>query len=157
MKINTTINGELKSLEINDGDYLLDVLRENGYKSVKRGCDKSTCGACSVIVDNKVVLSCTYLASRVDGKTIETIEGLQEEATILGEKIVSRGGDQCGYCNPALIVTSIQMKRDLGNNITKKDVIHYINGNLCRCSGYIAQLEGIMDYIGINPNEEVAE
>lgn len=147
MEINTIINNESKLLLINDGDYLLDVLRKNGYKSVKRGCDKSTCGACSVIVDNKVVLSCTYLASRIDGKKVETIEGLQEEAKILGKKIVERGGDQCGYCNPALIVTTIQMKRELGTNLTKDEVIHYINGNLCRCSGYISQIDGIMEYL----------
>lgn len=147
MIINTIINNAPKTLEINPGDYLLDVLRNNGYKSVKRGCDKSTCGACSVIVDNKVILSCTYLAIRIEGKKVETIEGLQEEAKILGEKIVERGGDQCGYCNPALIVTAIQMKRELGKNLTRDEVIHYINGNLCRCSGYISQIDGIIDYL----------
>ncbi len=149
MQITANINGVSKELEIADGEYLLDTLRRYGYKSVKRGCDKSSCGACSVIVDNRVVLSCTFLASRVDGCNVETIEGLQDEATILGTKIVEKGGDQCGYCNPALIVTAICMKRELGNNPTKDEVIHYINGNLCRCSGYIAQLEAILEYVGV--------
>ncbi len=149
MIINTNINGIEKKLEIADGEYLLDVLRRYGYKSVKRGCDKSSCGACSVIVDNKIVLSCTFLASRIQGLKVETIEGLQEEATILGTKIVEKGGDQCGYCNPALIVTAICMKREFKEIPTRDEVIHYINGNLCRCSGYIAQLDAILEYIGV--------
>ncbi|MFV0440227.1 MAG: (2Fe-2S)-binding protein [Lachnospirales bacterium] len=148
MIINTVINNENKTLTISPGEYLVDTLRDNGYKSVKRGCDKSTCGACSVIVDGKIVLSCTFLSARIDGKKVETIEGLQEEAEILGRKIVDKGGDQCGYCNPALIVTAIALKREFGKNATRDEIIHYINGNLCRCSGYISQLEAILEYVG---------
>ena len=149
MEINLTVNGEKKTFIIDAGDYLSEVLRDNGYKSVKRGCEKSSCGACSVIVDNKIVLSCSYLAARADGKMIETLEGMQQEAEIVGAQIVGRGGDQCGYCNPGLVITAIQMKRELGKNASKDDIIHYINGNLCRCSGYIAQLEGIMSYMEV--------
>ena len=153
MEINVVINGENKSLNIEAGDYLSEILRENGYKSVKRACEKSSCGSCSVIIENKVVLSCSYLAIRAEGKNIETVEGLQEEAKIIGEQLVNRGGDQCGYCNPGLVITAVQMKRDFSKNIekvTKEDITHYINGNLCRCSGYIAQLEGMMSYMGVS-------
>ncbi len=149
MNINVNINGEDKELVIEAGDYLSEVLRDYGYKSVKRGCDKSSCGACAVIIDQQVVLSCSYLAVRAIGKKIETVEGLQEEAEKIGEQIVGRGGDQCGFCNPGLVITAIQMKRELGKDATEEQVTHYINGNLCRCSGYVAQLEAIMAYMEV--------
>lgn len=142
------INNEQKQLIINDGDYLIDVLRANGYKSVKRGCDKSTCGACTVLIDDQPVLSCSFLASRASEKHITTIEGEQEEARLLGQFIIEEGGDQCGYCTPALALTSIAMKRELVDP-TDEEIIHYINGNLCRCSGYISQIKGIKRYMGV--------
>ncbi|MBF4692636.1 (2Fe-2S)-binding protein [Fusibacter ferrireducens] len=148
MKIKVTLNREIKSIEINPDDYLSEVLRDNGCKSVKRGCDKSTCGACTVLVDDKPVLSCTYLAARAEGKSITTLEGEQEEAMKLGQLIVAEGGDQCGYCTPSLALTAIAMKRELVNP-TEEEIIHYITGNLCRCSGYVAQLKGIKKYMGV--------
>ena len=149
MESNVLVNGVEKKFDIEAGDYLVDVLRDNGYKSVKRGCEKSSCGACSVIVNNKIIISCTYLAIRADGKTIETLEGLQNEAAEVGEEIVNRGAEQCGYCSPGLVITAIQMKRDLGTKVSKEEIVHYINGNLCRCSGYVEQLEGIMRYMEV--------
>ncbi len=148
MKIRVTLNRENKEIEINPDDYLSEVLRENGCKSVKRGCDKSTCGACTVLVDDKPVLSCTYLAARAEGKSITTLEGEQEEAIKLGQLIVAEGGDQCGYCTPSLALTTIAMKRELVNP-TEAEIVHYITGNLCRCSGYVAQLKGIKKYMGV--------
>ncbi|GAU79940.1 (2Fe-2S)-binding protein [Fusibacter sp. 3D3] len=148
MKIRVTLNREIKEIEISPDDYLSEVLRANGCKSVKRGCDKSTCGACTVLVDDKPVLSCTYLAARVDGKTITTLEGEQEEAVKLGQLIVAEGGDQCGYCTPSLALTTIAMKRELISP-TEAEIVHYITGNLCRCSGYVAQLKGIKKYMGV--------
>lgn len=148
MEINLKINHQYKTLLINDGDYLSEVLREAGYKSVKRGCDKSTCGACTVLINNQPVLSCSYLAIRADGKHITTIEGEQYEAKLLGQYIIEEGGDQCGYCTPSLALTTIAMKREL-EKPTEEEIIHYINGNLCRCSGYIAQIKGIKKYMGV--------
>lgn len=148
MKIKVTINRENKEIEINPDDYLSEVLRDNGCKSVKRGCDKSTCGACTVLVDDKPVLSCTYLAARAEGKAITTLEGEQEEAVKLGQLIVAEGGDQCGYCTPSLALTTIAMKRELVAP-TEAEIVHYITGNLCRCSGYVAQLKGIKKYMGV--------
>ncbi len=148
MNIEVRINGVKKRLEIEPGDYLSEVLRENGYKSVKRGCDKSTCGACTVLVDDRPVLSCSFIAARADGKSITTIEGEQEEAEMLGALIIAEGGDQCGYCTPSLALTTIAMKREL-KNPTEAEIVHYITGNLCRCTGYVAQLKGIKKYMGV--------
>lgn len=148
MKIEVTINGERKAIEIKPDDFLSEVLRDNGYKSVKRGCDNSSCGACTVLLDDKPVLSCSYFAARVNGKNITTLEGEMEEALKLGQMIIDEGGDQCGYCTPSLALTTIAMKREL-KNPTEEEIIHYITGNLCRCSGYVAQMKGIKKYMGV--------
>jgi len=148
MLIEMTINNEVKKVRISNSDYLSETLRDNGYKSVKRGCDKSTCGACTVLVNDKPVLSCTFLSSRAEGQRIATLEGERDQALILGQYIIDEGGDQCGYCTPSLALTTIAMKREL-KNPTEEEIIHYINGNLCRCSGYISQLKGIKKYMGV--------
>lgn len=148
MIINLTINNVKREININNDDYLSEILRDNGCKSVKRGCEKSTCGACTVLVDDKPVLSCSFLGARAEGKNITTLEGEQEEALILGQYIIDEGGDQCGYCTPSLALTTIAMKREL-KNPTEDEIIHYINGNLCRCSGYVSQLKGIKKYMGV--------
>lgn len=148
MIISLTINNVKREIKINNDDYLSEILRDNGYKSVKRGCEKSTCGACTVLVDDNPVLSCSFLGARADGKNITTLEGEQEEALILGQYIINEGGDQCGYCTPSLALTTIAMKREL-KNPTEEEIIHYINGNLCRCSGYVSQLKGIKKYMGV--------
>lgn len=148
MLIKLTINNKVKTIDVKSNEYLSETLRENGYKSVKRGCDKSTCGACTVLVDEKPVLSCSFFSHRADGKRITTLEGVIKEAEILGQYIIDEGGDQCGYCTPSLALTTIAMKKELINP-SEEEIIHYINGNLCRCSGYIAQIKGIKKYMGV--------
>lgn len=148
MLIKMTINNVEKKIRVSNSDYLSETLRNNGYKSVKRGCDKSTCGACTVLVDNKPVLSCTFLSRRAEGKSITTLEGEQTEALKLGQLIIDEGGDQCGYCTPSLALTTIAMKREL-KNPSEEEIIHYITGNLCRCSGYISQIAGIKKYMEV--------
>ena len=148
MTINLKVNGENIKVEVKEDEYLSETLRNNGYKSVKRGCDKSTCGACTVLVDKEPVLSCSYFSHRAEGKSIITLEGVQAEAEKLGEHIVNEGADQCGFCTPSLALTTIAMKNEL-ENPTEEDIKHYINGNLCRCTGYEAQMKGIKKYLGV--------
>lgn len=148
MIINLNVNGENIKVEVKEDEYLSETLRNNGYKSVKRGCDKSTCGACTVLVDKEPVLSCSYFSHRAEGKSIITLEGVQAEAEKLGEHIVNEGADQCGFCTPSLALTTIAMKNEL-ENPTEEDIKHYINGNLCRCTGYEAQMKGIKKYLGV--------
>ena len=91
---------------------ILDFLRENGCLSVKRGCDTSNCGLCTVLMDGKPILSCSTLAVRADGHEIQTLEGLQEEASDFVGFIADQGADQCGFCNPGFVMNTIALLRE---------------------------------------------
>ena len=147
MLVNVIINQEKKTFVCEPGEYLLETLRNNHYTSVKRGCDTTSCGVCTVLIDGLPVPSCSYLTARAEGKHITTVEGIQEEAEKLGKLMGHEGADQCGYCNPSLALTVYAMKQEL-KNPTIKEVKQYLVGNLCRCTGYIAQERAIMKYLG---------
>lgn len=149
MIVNTTINGLKKSLDIKPDEYLVDVLRRYGYLSVKKACDTGSCGVCTILVDEKPVLSCSYYAMRAENKSITTVEGVTEEEKKLGEYLVDEGVDQCGFCSPGLVLTVIAMKREM-KEPTKEKISEYLTGNLCRCTGYVGQLRGIMRYMGVS-------
>lgn len=146
MKIDLTINQKKKTLEIKADETLVQALRNHGYLSVKEACMTGSCGVCTVILDEKPVLSCSYLAARAHGKSVTTIEGIGDEAKKLGGLLVDEGVDQCGYCSPGLILTVAAMKKEL-KNPTEEEVKHYLTGNLCRCTGYLGQLRAIMKYL----------
>lgn len=148
MEINLHINGIKKAIEVKPDEYLVETLRRYGYLSVKKACDTGSCGVCSILIDDKPTLSCSFLAVRVAGKHITTIEGVEEEAKLLGEYLVDEGVDQCGYCSPGLILTVIGMKKEMEDPSQEK-ITHYLNGNLCRCTGYVGQLRGIMKYMEV--------
>ncbi|HFL3570516.1 TPA: (2Fe-2S)-binding protein [Clostridioides difficile] len=146
MIIKCTINNKEKELSIRPDDFLADTLRENGYVSVKKGCDTGSCGLCTVMVNDKAVLSCNYLTARVDGQHITTLEGVLDEAKKFGDFLADEGADQCGFCAPGFIMMVLAMKREL-QNPTEEEVIDYVNGNLCRCTGYKGQLRSIHKYL----------
>lgn len=146
MFIKCKINGIDKTLDVRPDEFLADTLRENGYISVKKGCDTGSCGLCTVIVDDKACLSCNYLSARVDGKSILTLEGVLEEAKEFGEFLAVEGADQCGFCAPGFIMMVLAMKREL-KNPSEEEIIDYLNGNLCRCTGYKGQLRAIHEYL----------
>lgn len=148
MIIKVNVNGANKTFDIEPHEYLLDVLRKNGYLSVKRGCDTGACGVCTVLVDGAPTLSCSFLAAKAEGKKIITIEGAAEHAKEIGKFLVDEGVDQCGYCSPGLILTVIAMKTQL-ENPTEESIKHYLTGNLCRCTGYVGQIRAIMKYMGV--------
>lgn len=148
MKIQVTINEINYKEEIKEGEFLLDFLRRLGYKSVKRGCETSNCGACTVLVNDKVVLSCSVLAASVQEKRIQTLEGVKMEADLLGEFIAEEGADQCGYCAPGFILSAIALKRE-NMNPTEEEIKDYLVGNLCRCTGYMGQMRAIMKYLEV--------
>lgn len=101
MQINIILNGVKVSADVAPDTLLLDLVRSLGCKSVKRGCETSNCGLCTVFLDDKPVLSCSVLAARADGRRVTTLEGLQEEAAEFGGFIADQGAEQCGFCNPA--------------------------------------------------------
>lgn len=125
---------------------LIDFLRSQGCLSVKRGCDTSNCGLCTVLADDKPILSCSVLAARMDGHQIITLEGMQEEAQRLAEFIADQGAEQCGFCNPGMMMNAIALLKE-NPYPSDEDILDYLAGNLCRCSGYEGQLRGMKAYI----------
>jgi len=116
----------------------LDVLREDlGLKGTKRGCDLGQCGACTVLLDGRPVLSCTLLSVQADGKKVTTIEGIASEGKLhpLQEAFVAEGATQCGFCTPGMIL-SAKALLDRNSNPADDEIRLAISGNLCRCTGY---------------------
>ena len=112
MLVNITLNGKKLTREIEADLLLIDFVRNEGCYSVKRGCETSNCGLCTVFMDDKPVLSCSVLAARADGHAITTIEGLQEEAAEFGAFIADQGAEQCGFCNPGFIMNALALFRE---------------------------------------------
>lgn len=148
MQITVTINEKKVTYNIAADDLLADTLRSQGYMSIRKGCDTSCCGLCTVWIDGKPALSCTVPAFRADGKTLVTIEGVQQEAEEFAQILAVEGAEQCGFCSPGFIMTVLAMKREL-TNPTEDEIIHYLTGNLCRCTGYMGQLRAIKKYLGV--------
>jgi len=146
MLIKLIVNKEPKVFDCEQGEFLLDTLRKNNYLSVRRGCDNTSCGVCTILFDGKPVPSCSLLTERAEGHEITTVEGIQSEADKLGRIFGDEGADQCGFCNPSLALTVYAMKKELLKP-TKEEVKQYLVGNLCRCTGYIAQERAIMRYL----------
>ena len=146
MELQFTLNGKKINTQISPDQILLDLVRELGCYSVKRGCYTSNCGLCTVLVDSKPVLSCSTLAARVQGKTVTTMEGLQEEAGKFGAFLAGEGAEQCGFCSPGLIMNILAMEKEL-NHPGVEESKEYLSGNLCRCTGYMAQLRAIEKYL----------
>ena len=147
MEIKLKLNGKHMVASVEADTVLLDFLREKGCLSVKRGCDTSNCGLCTVLMDGKPVLSCSMLAARADGHEIYTLEGLQEEASGFVGFIADQGADQCGFCNPGFVMNTIALLRE-NPDPTDDEIRAVLAGNLCRCSGYEGQLRGIRSYLG---------
>ena len=148
MLITMNVNGKKVDIDVSYDEYLVDTLRRIGNLSVKRGCDTGCCGLCSIWIDEKPTLSCSTLSVRADKKNITTIEGLQKEASEFAKILVSEGAEQCGFCSPGFIMTVLAMKKEL-ENPSEEDIIHYLTGNLCRCTGYMGQLRAIKTYMGV--------
>lgn len=148
MEVKLTINGKATTFNIEGTEFLVDTLRGMGNLSVKRGCDTGCCGLCTIWVDGNPTLSCSYLTARANGKNITTIEALDKDANEFAEILVAEGAEQCGFCSPGFIMTVIAMKKELVNP-TEEDIIHYLTGNLCRCTGYMGQLRAVKKYMGV--------
>lgn len=146
MEITLTLNGKKLTRMVEADTVLLDFLRKEGCYSVKRGCDTTNCGLCTVFMDDKPVLSCAVLAARAADHSIVTMEGLQQEAAQFGAFIADQGAEQCGFCNPGMIMNAIALLRE-NSEPTEAEIKEFLAGNLCRCSGYEGQLRGIQNFI----------
>ena len=155
MQINIILNGVKVSADVAPDTLLLDLVRSLGCKSVKRGCETSNCGLCTVFLDDKPVLSCSVLAARANGRRVTTLEGLQEEAAEFGGFIADQGAEQCGFCNPGFIMNAIALFREK-ESPTEEEIKEYLAGNLCRCSGYEGQLRGIQNFLAWKKQKQEA-
>lgn len=145
MKLNVMVNGEKRFFEIAPNAMLLDVLRKHGLKSVKKGCLEGHCGACAVMIDGRPRNACLVFAGHCEGADILTVEGMghPEDPHVIQTAFVEHGATQCGYCNPGSIIAA---KALLDHNTapTEEEVKEAIDGNLCRCTGYLKRIEAIM-------------
>lgn len=156
MQIAINLNGKNIRAEVEPDTLLIDFVRQQGCKSVKRGCETANCGLCTVFLEDKPVLSCSLPAVRVDGKRVTTLEGLQEEAAEFGAFIANQGAEQCGFCNPGFIMNALALFREI-KEPTEEQIKEYLAGNLCRCSGYEGQLRGILAFLKWKKEKEENE
>jgi xanthine dehydrogenase YagT iron-sulfur-binding subunit len=132
------VNGRALSLQLDSRMTLLDALREHlGLTGTKKGCDQGACGACTVLVDGKRVLSCLTLAAQCDGREVRTIEGVASDGRLhpVQEAFVRYDGFQCGYCTPGQIMSAIALL-DEGRAGSDEEIREFMSGNLCRCGAY---------------------
>lgn len=145
MLLEFNLNNEDVQVEINETDLLIDVLRDKLHMhATKRGCENGECGACTVLIENKPVNSCIYLAVRVKGKRVVTLEGVgtPEKLHIIQKNFMDLGALQCGFCGSGMILTGLAL---LNKNPepSEDEIKEAISGNLCRCSGYVKIIEAI--------------
>lgn len=148
MQIKLWINDKEFVDDIKPDTLLIDFLRTKGFFSVKRGCDTSNCGLCTVMLEGKPILSCSTLALRANNLHVTTIEGVQKEAEEFGIFLADEGAEQCGFCSPGFIMNVLSMVQEL-KDPTEDEIKKYLEGNLCRCTGYMGQLRAIKKYLSL--------
>lgn len=137
--IKVKVNGVEHSADIEPRLLLVHFLRETlRLTGTHIGCDTSHCGACTVVVDGRAIKSCTTFAVQADGRSITTVEGLEQDGKLhpLQDGFFQEHGLQCGYCTPGMLMTGYAFLAD-NNNPTDDEIRHAISGNLCRCTGYV--------------------
>ncbi len=146
MQTRLTINGTSQTRAVAPATLLVDLLRDElGMTGTHIGCDTSQCGACNVLIDGKAVKSCTVLAVQADGAAITTIEGLADGATLHPMQAAFREhhGLQCGFCTPGMVIAGIEIVRRHGPDVDAATIAHDLEGNLCRCTGYMNIIKAI--------------
>jgi carbon-monoxide dehydrogenase small subunit len=144
MKVPFTINSKGKELELQPNETLLNVLRNNGFTEVKSGCEEGECGACLVLLDGNPVNSCQVLAMSVRKKKVTTVKGIGTlHSPHIIQKAFARGGaDQCGFCSPGMVLAAYSLLQK-NSNPTRKEIAEGLDGNLCRCTGYVKIVEAV--------------
>ena len=145
--VQTTINGDESDFLCESNETLLSVIRNQlRLTGTKEGCSTGDCGACSVMLDGRLVCSCLTLAVEAEGKVIETIEGMSEDGNlhILQRKFIEHAALQCGICTPGFLIAAKALL-ERNPNPTETEVRYWLAGNLCRCTGYHKIVEAVMD------------
>ena len=144
--VELTINGDERQMLVLPGATLLDTLREQGLTGTRRGCDQGACGACTVLVDGRTAMACLLPVETIDGARVETIEGLTpvEGLHPIQQAFLDGFATQCGFCTPGMIMATVGL---LATNPepTREDAMQAISGNICRCTGYMAILDAVLD------------
>jgi carbon-monoxide dehydrogenase small subunit len=156
--VSAVINGEPTEFLCETQQTLLDVLRDEiGLTGSKEGCASGDCGACSVIVDGRLVCSCLMLGCEADGTSITTIEGIAQGDHLhpVQQKFLEHAALQCGFCTPGLIVASKALL-DENPNPTEEEARYWLAGNLCRCTGYDKVIRAVMDAAEVMRGEKAA-
>jgi carbon-monoxide dehydrogenase small subunit len=141
------INGRERTLHVENADLLLDVLRDLGLTGAKPSCEMEVCGACTVQLDGLPVSACTTLAVELDGRSVETVESLGTTAADLHPvqaAILARSALQCGFCTPGMVMTAKALLEHEPNP-TREQVVHWLEGSICRCTGYETIVDAILD------------
>jgi putative selenate reductase molybdopterin-binding subunit len=144
MRLHLGINGVQRELEIAPHDLLIDVLRDAGFHSVKRGCETGDCGACAILLDGVPKASCLLFAAQVEGRAVTTVEalGTPERPHPLMTAFADAGAVQCGFCTPAMLL-SAKALLDENPAPTQGEIRDALDGHLCRCTGYVKQIEAV--------------
>jgi aerobic-type carbon monoxide dehydrogenase small subunit (CoxS/CutS family) len=147
--ISFRINGRDHTTEIEDQVLLLDLVRDMGLVGAKLSCDMQVCGACTILLDGRPVSACTTLALEADQRAVETIEGLAEGAALhpLQQAFVDNFAFQCGYCTPGMIIAAKALLDELPRPDAAQ-VRHWMEGNICRCTGYQTIVDAVLDAAG---------
>jgi carbon-monoxide dehydrogenase small subunit len=155
LSLSFVLNGEEQSAELEANELLLDVLRDRfGLTGAKRSCDVEVCGACTVLVDGMTVSSCTMLAADVQGRSVTTIEGLASpDGTLhpVQQSFLKHRGLQCGFCTPGFVLSVVELAGR--GPVTREEVVHHLDGNICRCTGYESILQAALDCVEITDTE----
>ena len=147
MEITFQLNGREMTLEVNPSDSALSVLRDRlGLTGTKEGCGIGECGACTILINGLAVDSCLMLAGQLDGREVETVEGLQTGETLhpLQEKFLTHGAVQCGFCTPGVLMSAKSLL-DRNQDPGRADIVEALSGNLCRCTGYVQIVQAVED------------
>jgi carbon-monoxide dehydrogenase small subunit len=145
--VTTTVNGDEREFLCSPGQTLLDALRDElNMTGSKEGCGSGDCGACTVILDGEMVCACLVLADEVQGRRVETIEGVSEGSQLhpVQQKFLEHAALQCGFCTPGFIVATKALL-DKNPNPSETEVRYWLAGNLCRCTGYDKIVRAVMD------------
>lgn len=143
--ISVNVDGTVRSFDVRAGSTLLEVLRAGGVKGVKDGCSSGDCGTCAVLVDGRVVNSCSVFAARADGTTVTTVDGLARDGELhpLQRAFLDTGGVQCGFCTPGMLMAAVDL---LSRNPapSEADVKVALAGSYCRCTGYVKPIQAVL-------------
>jgi aerobic carbon-monoxide dehydrogenase small subunit len=146
-RVKGRINGREHTFEVDNSMLLLDLLRELGLTGAKPSCEIEVCGACTVQLDGLPVSSCTTLALELDGRSLESIEGLgvsEESLHPVQQAFLARSAFQCGFCTPGMVMTAKALL-EVNPAPSREEVVHWLEGSICRCTGYEPIVDAVLD------------